>query len=113
MKRAQTCDHSSQNESADLRDTNDHVVDKALQCVQHGDVLPASLPDCECDAGGLALDQPDVDVGMSEVLGEGTTGALDGDEAGLDGNFNALWDGELFGLEDVPHLERGGMSVIL
>ena len=69
-------------------------------------MLPATLPDRQGDSVDLALHQPDIDIGVSEVLREGTTGTLNGDEAGLDGDFNAIWNIELFGLENVPHLQR-------
>ena len=72
-------------------------------------MLPAALPDRQGNPVNLALHQPDVDIRMSEVLREGTTGALNGDEARLDGDFNALRDVEFFGLENVPHLERKRM----
>ena len=69
-------------------------------------MFPATLPDRERYTVDLALHETDVDIGVPEVLRQGTTGALDGDETGLDGDFNTLWNVELFGLEDVPHLGR-------
>lgn len=67
-------------------------------------MLPAALPDSEGDPVDFALNEPDVKIGMTEVLGQCAAGALDGDEAGLDGDFNTVRDSELFGLENVPHL---------
>lgn len=69
-------------------------------------MLAAPLPDGQRDLGGLALHQPDVDICVSQVLRKGTAGASDGNEAGLDGDFNAVRNLEFFGLENVPHLER-------
>ena len=92
-----------------LGDTNDHVVDEGAESAEDSDVLPATLPDRQGHLVDLALHQPDVDISVSEVLREGTTGALDSDEAGLDVDFNALRNVEFFGLENVPHLERNGM----
>ena len=97
--------HPKKTSEAHLGDTNDHVVDQTPECPEDGDVLAATLPDRQGDTVDLALHQPDVDICVSEVLRQGTTGTGDGDEAGLDGDFNALWDLEFFGLENVPHLE--------
>ena len=88
-----------------LGDSSDHVGDETPECPEHSDVLPATLPDGESDAVGLALHQPDVDICVSQVLRERTAGASNGNEAGLDGDFNTLWDFEFFSLENVPHLE--------
>ena len=89
-----------------LCDTSDHVDNERPEGAEDSDVLPAALPDGEDHTVGLAVDETDVDIGVPEVLRQGTTGALDGDETGLDGDFNTLWNVELFGLEDVPHLGR-------
>ena len=67
-------------------------------------MLPAALPDREGNTVDLALHQPDVNISVPEVLGEGAAGASDGDETGLDDNVNALGNLELFGLQNVPHL---------
>lgn len=69
-------------------------------------MLPATLPDRQGDSLGLALHQPDVDIGMPDVLLEGTSGTGNGDEARFDSDFNALWDLEFFGFENVAHLDR-------
>ena len=89
-----------------LCDTSDHVDNERPEGAEDSDVLPAALPNREGNTVDLALHQPDVDISVSEVLREGATGALDGNLAGLDGDFNTLWNVELFGLEDVPHLGR-------
>ena len=67
-------------------------------------MLPATLPYSEGDLVDLALQYPDVDISVSDVLRQCTTGALYGDQARLDGNINAIGNVELFGLENVPHL---------
>ena len=67
-------------------------------------MLPAALPHTEGNPVDLALDQTDVNIGVPEVLGQCATGTLDSHKARLDGDFNTLWDFELFSLEDVPHL---------
>ena len=89
-----------------LRDTSDHVDNERPKCAEDSDVLPAALPDGEDHTVGLAVDETDVDIGVPEVLGEGSAGTLDGDKAGLDGDVNTLRNVELFGLENVPHLGR-------
>jgi hypothetical protein len=43
---------------------------------------------------------------MTDVFCEGAAGTGDCDEAGLDGDRDALRDVEFFSLEDVPHLGR-------
>ena len=93
-----------------LGDTNDHVRDQALEGADDGDVLPATLPDGNGDLVHLALDEPNVDISVSEVLRQCATGTLDGDKTGLDGDFNSLWNLELFVLEYVPHLGRKAKS---
>lgn len=67
-------------------------------------MLPASLPHSESDFVDLALQYPDIDIGVSNVLRQSTTGTLDGDDSRLDGDVNAVRNVELFGLENVPHL---------
>ena len=64
-----------------LRNTGDHIGDQALQRTEDGDVLPATLPDCEGDLVDLALQYPDIDIGVSDVLRQCTTGTLHGDDA--------------------------------
>ena len=93
-----------------LRYANDHVGNDALERAENSDVLPSALPDSEGDTVGLALHQPDVNIGMPEVLRQCTAGASDSDETGLDSDFNTLWNLEFFGLEDVPHLGRKEVS---
>jgi hypothetical protein len=39
----------------DLRHTDNHVVNQTTDCAQASDMLATSLPDCEADLGGLAL----------------------------------------------------------
>ena len=67
-------------------------------------MLAATLPYRKADFVVLALLEPNVHVDMTNILREGSAGALHGDETGLDADFNAGWNVELFGLEDVPHL---------
>lgn len=93
------------NPGTNLSDTSDHVVDKGPDCAQTCDMLAATLPHCEGDFVCLPLQQPDVHVNMADVLSEGSSWSSDRNEAGLDGDFNTLWNVELFGLEDVPHLK--------
>ena len=73
-------------------------------------MLTATLPYCECHLVGLALLQPDVHVDVTDSLVKGSPRALNGDETGLDADFNASWNIELFGLEDVPHLPKNTKS---
>lgn len=69
-------------------------------------MLAATLPDGEEDLGSLrALDNSDVHVNMSDIFGEGSSRASNGDDTGLDNDFNALGDFEFFDLLDVQHLE--------
>ena len=67
-------------------------------------MLAATLPDSEGDLVGLALEDPDVHVDVTDILRQRSAGALDGDDAGLDVDGNPLRNVEFFGLEDVPHL---------
>lgn len=88
-----------------LRDTVDHIRDETPDCSYAGNVLPTTLPDGESNLGDvLAFHQPDVHVDVSDILEEGTSWALNGDDAGLDGNVNTLGDIEFFCGVDVPHL---------
>ena len=67
-------------------------------------MLAATLPYGKADLVVLALLQPDVHVDVTDILGQRSTRALNGNEAGLDVHGDTLGDGEFFGLEDVPHL---------
>ena len=67
-------------------------------------MLAATLPYRKADFVVLALLEPNVHVDMTNILREGSAGALHGDETGLDIDGDSLWDIELFSLEDVPHL---------
>lgn len=67
-------------------------------------MLASTLPYSQSDFCGFALEEADVHVDMADVLCQDASGTSDGDEAGLDGDFNALRDVEFFGLEYVPHL---------
>ena len=67
-------------------------------------MLPATLPYSKGDLVDLALQYPDVNISVSDVLRQCATGALHGDQARLDGNINAIGNVELFGLENVTHL---------
>lgn len=67
-------------------------------------MLPSSLPHSKSDLVDLALQYPDIDIGVTDVLRQSTTGTLDSDNSRLDGDVNAVRDVELFGLENVPHL---------
>ena len=87
-----------------LRDTSNHINDKAPEGAEYSNMLASSLPDSEGYPVDLPLHQLNVDIGMPEVLGQCTTGTLDGDDAGLDSDFDTLWNIELFSLEDIPHL---------
>lgn len=91
-----------------LGDTDDHVVERTSDSTQARNVLTASLPYGERDKL-LALDelgvQLDVHVDMSEVLLECTAGTGDGDKSGLDRHGNVVRYGEIFGRENVAHLQ--------
>ena len=68
-------------------------------------MLASTLPNSKSDlVGRLALEEPDVHVDMTNIFCEGPAGPCDGNEAGLNGNRDALRNVEFFGLEDVPHL---------
>lgn len=73
-------------------------------------MFASALPHCERNFVGLPFDQPDVHIDMANVFVERAAGALDGDEARLDSDLNALRDVEFFSLMDVPHLERNRVS---
>jgi len=82
----------------------DHVIDQTPDSPQAGDVFPASFPYGENDLVGLALHQPNIHVDMPYVLAQCPARSSNRYEAGFNGNFDALWYIEFFGLEDVPHL---------
>jgi hypothetical protein len=67
-------------------------------------VLAAALPYGKGDLVVLALEQADVHVHMADIFGERRPGTLNGNDPRLDGNLDAVGDGELFGLENVAHL---------
>ena len=90
-----------------LGDTDDHVLDERSDGSEAGNVLSASVPDTQGDRVGL-LDELDVHVDVPDVLVENTSRPGHLDDSGLDGDSDALGDGEVFGLEDVLHLSRGG-----
>ena len=69
-------------------------------------MLTATLPYCKRNLVRLALLEPDVHVDVTDILRQLSAGTRYGDETGLDADFNAGWNVELFGLEDVPHLGR-------
>ena len=88
-----------------LGHTGDHVDDEGLDCPQASNVLATALPYREADLVVLSLLKPDVHVDMTDVLRQSSTRTLDGNEAGLDVHGDTLGDVELFGLENVTHLE--------
>lgn len=80
-----------------LRNSLDHVRDETPNGSQAGNVLPATLPDCEGDPGSvLSFHQPDVHVNVSDVLDDGASWTGNGDDTGLDGNVDTLRNIELF-----------------
>lgn len=87
-----------------LGHTSDQVHNQALEGTEDSDMLPSSLPHSKSNLVDLALQYPDIDIGVTDVLRQSTTGTLDGDNSRLDGDVNAVRDVELFGLENVPHL---------
>jgi hypothetical protein len=87
-----------------LGDTGNQVLHQAAHSAKLSDVLTATLPDRKDDLGLGALLELNVHVNMANVLLEFAPWTLDGDEARLDGNGNALRNLELFGLENVLHL---------
>lgn len=87
-----------------LRYTGDHVRNQGFQRAQDSNVLPAALPDGEGDLVDLALYQPDVDIGVSDILRQGTARACYFDETRFHSDLDSLGDFKFFGLEDVSHL---------
>jgi len=80
-----------------LRNTLDHIRDETPDRPQAGNVLPATLPDGESNFGRvIGFHQPNVHVDVSDILDEGTSWPLDGDDTGLDGNVDTLRDLEFF-----------------
>ena len=69
-------------------------------------MLASTLPYSESNLRCLALDQSYVHVYVADIFREGAARPSDGNDTGLDGNFDARGDFELFCLEDVPHLKR-------
>lgn len=89
-----------------LGDASDHVVDETLDSAQASDVLASTLPYSEGDFVGGAFYEADIHVDMADVLGERSTGTSDTDQPRFHGDLDSFGDGEFFGLEDVPHLQR-------
>lgn len=89
-----------------LGDSSDHVVDQTTNRSQAGNMFPAALPHCQKDLRRLSLNHSDIHIDMSDILGQCSAGPSDGDLTRFDGDINAFGDFELFGFEDVPHLER-------
>jgi hypothetical protein len=83
-----------------LGDTNNHVVNKRADGTNTGDVLTVAVVDHEADLGTFNLQ---LNVQVTEVLGERTTGTLNRDLTGLDVDSDTLGDGEFFVLENVLH----------
>jgi len=93
-----------------LRDTGDHVRDKTPDGPQTRHMLASPLPNSKSDpVSRLALEESNVHVDMTNVFCEGPARPCDGNEAGLNGNRDALRNVEFFGLEDVPHLVNEGI----
>ncbi len=59
---------------------------------------------------GLLVDHVNVDGQVSEGLGEGSAGSLDGDDPGLDADVDAVRSGD--GLVGVQHFHRGELLVV-
>jgi hypothetical protein len=74
-------------------------------------MLSAALPHSKGNLVGFALHNPDVHINVSDILCEGAAGSLHSDDAGFYVDVDALWDFELFGLEDVPHLRENSKSI--
>lgn len=77
-----------------LSNTGDHVLDGGEAGVDAGDVSTATEPADDGDLLLLAVDA-DVQVEVIEGLGEGTTGALNGEGTALAGDRNTSGDVEL------------------
>jgi len=75
---------------ADLGDAGNHIPDERLDGAEACDVLATTLPDSKSDLCPLSLDELDIHVDMADVLFELTARALDGDDARLDADGNAL-----------------------
>lgn len=76
-------------------------------------MLAVASPDGKYDLRLRTLLQLDVHVDVADVLRELASGALNGDEPRLDLYGDTLGDFELFGLEDVAHLQRESVSANL
>lgn len=87
-----------------LGDTGDHVENETLNCAQACDVFAAALPDCKSHLVCFALEEADVHVDMADVLGQRPPWSCDIDDAGFDGDIDALGNVELFVLDNVSHL---------
>jgi hypothetical protein len=82
-----------------LGNTSDHVVDNGTDGTDAGDVLTVAVVDDKLEL--LLTDRLDLHVKMAKVLGELTTGTLDGHNARLDVDFNVIGNDELVVLVDV------------
>ncbi len=88
---------------SDLGYAGDHILDERLDGAQACDVLATTLPDGKSDLGPLSFDELDVHVDVADVLLELAASALDGDDARLDGDGDALRHNQLFRLQNVTH----------
>jgi hypothetical protein len=88
---------------ADLSYTSDHILDERPDGAKACDVLATALPYSKSDFCSLSLDELDVHVDMADILLELAARALDGDDAGLDGDGNAFRHVQLFCLQNVAH----------
>jgi len=79
-----------------LRDASNHVLDQGFDCSQAGDMLPSTLPDSKKNLVGRALGEPDIHINVSDILRECSSRTSDRNDAGLDGDLDALRNVKFF-----------------
>lgn len=84
-----------------LGDTSDQVSNERLDSSESSNVLSVTVVNSDLDS--LVGDLGEGDINVSEVLGESTSGAGNGDDTGLDFNGDALGDVKSLVSLDVLH----------
>lgn len=69
-------------------------------------MFPVALPDCESDLVGLAFDQTDVHIHMTNILRKSSPRSGDYDDPRLDGDCYTIGDLQFFSFEDIAHLQH-------
>jgi hypothetical protein len=91
-----------------LGNTGDHVVNNGSDSADASNVLAVAVVDDELEL--VLTNGLDLHVEVAQVLGKLAAGALDGDNAGLDVNFNTLGNDELVVLVNVLQEKRNGRN---